>query len=64
LSKRIALSRYLIWLLPLSVIISQLLLNEGYFSDMVGGVLLGLVIAIFTSNILHLDLPFSKDRFK
>lgn len=63
-SKRLALSRYLIWLLPLSVIISQLVLNEGYFSDMVGGVLLGLVIAIITSNILHLDLPFSKDRFK
>jgi membrane-associated phospholipid phosphatase len=41
-----------------------LFLYEGYFSDMVGGILLGLVIAIFTSNILHLDLPFSKDRFK
>jgi undecaprenyl-diphosphatase len=64
LSKRVVLSRYLIWLLPFSVIISQLLLYEGYFSDMVGGILLGLVIAIFTSNIMHLDLPFSKDRFK
>jgi undecaprenyl-diphosphatase len=64
LSKRLVLSRYLIWLLPFSVILSQLFLYEGYFSDMVGGILLGLVIAIFTSNILHLDLPFSKDRFK
>lgn len=64
LSKRLVLSRCLICLLPFSVILSQLLLYEGYFSDMVGGILLGLVIAIFTSNILHLDLPFSKDRFK
>jgi undecaprenyl-diphosphatase len=64
ISKRFPRYGQLIWLLSLSVIISQLLLNEAYFSDMVGGILLGLIIAIFTSNILHLDVPFSKDRFK
>jgi membrane-associated phospholipid phosphatase len=53
-----------IWLLPFSVMVSQLLMYEAYFSDMVGGILFGLLIAIFMSNILHLDIPFSKDRFK
>lgn len=64
LSKRFVFCKYVIWLLPFSVMVSQLLMYEAYFSDMAGGIIFGLLIAIFMSNIMHLDIPFSRDRFK
>lgn len=57
-------AKYLIWLLPSSIALSQLILRQYYFSDMIGGFLFGLIIAILMSNILHIEIPFSRDRFK
>jgi hypothetical protein len=31
---------------------------------MIGGLLFGLIFAIMMSNILHIEIPFSRDRFK
>ena len=56
-------SRYLIWLLPLAVAISQVLFLESYVTDVIGGFLLGITVSILMSNIMHLDIPFSRNRF-
>lgn len=64
LSRRVSFMKYIIWLVPIGVMASQLLLYESYFSDVLGGLLFGLILAIFTSNIMHLEIPFSKERFK
>lgn len=56
-------SMYLIWLLPVAVAISQVLLLESYVTDVIGGFLLGITVSILMSNIMHLDIPFSRNRF-
>jgi undecaprenyl-diphosphatase len=64
LSRGLRNAKHLIWLLPFSVGLSQLILRQYYFSDMIGGFLFGLIFAILMSNILHIEMPFSRDRFK
>jgi undecaprenyl-diphosphatase len=64
LSKGLGNAKHLIWLLPFSVGLSQMILRQYYFSDMIGGFLFGLIFAILMSNILHIEMPFSRDRFK
>jgi undecaprenyl-diphosphatase len=64
LSRGLRNAKHLIWLLPFSVGFSQLILRQYYFSDMIGGFLFGLIFAIFMSNILQIEMPFSRDRFK
>ena len=54
---------YLILLLPLAVAVSQVLLYESYISDVIGGFLLGFTLSILMSNIMHLDIPYSRNRF-
>jgi membrane-associated phospholipid phosphatase len=44
--------------------LSQLILRQYYFSDMIGGFLFGLIFAILLSNILHIEMPFSRNRFR
>lgn len=63
LLRRSGFSMYLIWLLPVAVAISQVLLLESYVTDVIGGFLLGITISILMSNIMHLDIPFSRNRF-
>jgi membrane-associated phospholipid phosphatase len=63
LLRRYAFSKYLFWLLPLAVAVSQVLLYESYISDVIGGFLLGFTLSILMSNIMHLDIPFSRNRF-
>jgi undecaprenyl-diphosphatase len=64
LSRGLRNAKHLIWLLPFSVALSQLFLRQYYFSDMVGGLLFGLILAILMSNIMHIGKPFWRDRFK
>ena len=54
----------LLWALPPIVMFSNLILGLNYVSDLIGGLLIGLVISIATSNILKLQVPFVMNRFK
>ena len=55
---------YLIWVLPPMIMFSNLILGLNYVTDLIGGLLIGLVISITTSNILKLEVPFMINRFK
>lgn len=55
---------YFLWVLPLMVMFSNLTLGLNYVSDLIGGLLIGLLISITTSNILKLEVPFMMDRFR
>lgn len=52
------------WILPSMVMLSNLFLGLNYLTDLIGGLLLGLIIATTMSNILKLDVPFMMNRFK
>jgi undecaprenyl-diphosphatase len=54
----------LIWAFPALIGLSKLYLMQHYFTDIIGGFLLGLIISIITSNVMHLDQPFLMSRFK
>ena len=53
-----------LWILPPMLMLSNLLLGLNYLSDLLGGLLLGLVISITFSNILKLEVPFTINKFK
>jgi undecaprenyl-diphosphatase len=55
---------YLVWVLPPMIMFSNLILGLNYVTDLIGGLLIGLVISIATSNILKLEVPFMINRFK
>ena len=55
---------YFIWVLPPMIMFSNLILGLNYVTDLIGGLLIGLVISIATSNILKLEVPFMINRFK
>jgi undecaprenyl-diphosphatase len=55
---------FLLWLLPPMIMFSNLALGLNYLSDLIGGLLLGLIIAITLSRILKLEVPFLMNRFK
>ena len=55
---------FLIWILPPMIMFSNLALGLNYLSDLIGGFLLGLIIAIILSRILKLEAPFLMNRFK
>jgi membrane-associated phospholipid phosphatase len=54
----------LLWILPPMLMLSNLLLGLNYLSDLIGGLLLGLVISITLSNVLKLQVPFAINKFK
>jgi undecaprenyl-diphosphatase len=54
----------LLWILPPMLMLSNLLLGLNYLSDLVGGLLIGLVISITLSSILKLEVPFAMNKFK
>jgi undecaprenyl-diphosphatase len=54
----------LIWAFPALVGISKLYIMQHYFTDIIGGFILGLIISIITSNVMHLNQPFLISRFK
>lgn len=55
---------FLLWILPPMIMFSNLALGLNYLSDLIGGFLLGLIIAIILSRILKLEAPFLMNRFK
>ena len=54
----------LIWCFPALIGITKLYLMQHYLTDIIGGFLLGLIISIIMSNVMHLDQPFVMSRFK
>jgi len=63
-NKKFRIGGILIWTFPVLIGISKLYLMQHYFTDIIGGFLLGLIISIITSNVMHLDQPFLISRFK
>lgn len=63
-NKKSRIGGILIWAFPALIGISKLYLMQHYFTDIIGGFLLGLIISIITSNVMHLDRPFLMSRFK
>jgi undecaprenyl-diphosphatase len=62
-NKKFRIGGILIWVFPALIGISKLYLMQHYFTDIIGGFLLGLIISIITSNVMHLDQPFLISRF-
>jgi undecaprenyl-diphosphatase len=63
-NKKSRIGGILIWAFPALISISKLYIMQHFFTDIMGGFLLGLIISIITSNLMHLDQPFSMSRFK
>jgi undecaprenyl-diphosphatase len=63
-NKKSRIGGILIWAFPALIGISKLYLMQHYFIDIIGGFLLGLIISIIMSNVMHLDQPFLMSRFK
>jgi undecaprenyl-diphosphatase len=64
LNKKSRTAGLLIWLFPVMIAITRLYVMQHYFTDLVGGFLLGLIISIILSNVMRLDEPFMMSRFK
>ena len=62
LSKRFPRGCYLLWIYPILVSISRVYLVEQFPLDLVGGALLGLLVANIVSKILTLDLIFANQK--
>jgi membrane-associated phospholipid phosphatase len=64
LNKKSRTAGLLIWLFPAMIAITRLYVMQHYFTDLMGGFLLGLIISIILSNVMRLDEPFMMSRFK
>jgi undecaprenyl-diphosphatase len=64
INKKSRIGGLLIWCFPALIGITKLYLMQHYLTDIIGGLLLGLIISIITSNVMHLDQPFLMSRFK
>jgi len=62
LSKRFPRGCYLLWIYPILVSISRLYLMQQFLLDLVGGALLGLLVANTVSRILKLELIFENQK--
>lgn len=62
LSKRFPRGCHLLWAYPILVSISRVYLMQQFPMDIVGGALLGLIVANIVSKILKLDLIFVKSK--
>lgn len=59
LSKRYKIGGWLIWIFPLIVAITRILLVQHYVTDAIGGFLFGLILSITMSNVMHLGREVS-----
>ena len=62
LSKRFPRGCYLLWTYPILVSISRVYLMQQFPLDLVGGALLGLLVANIVSRILKLELIFANQK--
>jgi undecaprenyl-diphosphatase len=62
LSKRFPRGCHLLWIYPILVSISRVYLLQQFPMDLVGGALLGLIVANIVSRILKLELIFVKSK--
>jgi len=62
--KRNRIAGILIWFFPALIAVSKLYLMQHYFTDIIGGFLLGLIISIVMSDMLRLEQPSLVSRFK
>ena len=62
LSKRFPRGCHLLWLYPILVSISRVYLMEEFPLDLVGGALLGLLVANIVSRVLKLELIFANQK--
>lgn len=62
LSKRFPRGSYLLWIYPILVSISRVYLMEQFTLDLVGGALLGLLVANIVSKVLKLELIFENQK--
>ena len=62
LSKRFPRGCYLLWIYPILVSISRVYLMQQFPLDLVGGALLGLLVANIVSRILKLELIFANQK--
>ena len=62
LSKRFPRGCHLLWIYPILVSISRVYLLQQFPMDLVGGALLGLIVANIVSRTLKLDLIFVKSK--
>ena len=54
----------LIWVFPALVAVTKLYLTQHYLTDIIGGLLFGLIISIIMSDMLRLDEPLMGARIK
>lgn len=64
LSKRFPRGCYLMWLYPILVSISRVYMLEHFPMDVIGGVVLGIIIATVVSKKLKLELIFERSKPK
>ena len=62
LSKKFPKGCYLLWIYPILVSISRVYLMQQFPLDLVGGALLGLLVANIASKILKLELIFANQK--
>jgi undecaprenyl-diphosphatase len=62
LSKRFPRGCYLLWIYPVLVSISRVYLMQQFPLDLVGGALLGLLVANIVSRVLKLELIFAHQK--
>jgi undecaprenyl-diphosphatase len=55
---------YLLWSFPLIIGVTRIYLMQQYPTDIAGGILFGLLVAISLSSIMKLEQPFNISRFK
>jgi undecaprenyl-diphosphatase len=53
----------LLWIFPTFIGLSRLYLLQNYFTDILGGALYGIIIAIILVNLLKLNEPFLSNKF-
>ena len=53
----------LLWIFPAFIGLSRIYLLQNYLTDILGGALFGIIIAIILVNLLKLNEPFLSNRF-